>query len=63
MSRVDRYAATEMIRINVTDFDSATVGTLLQFLYTVEIDINTDNIASLLRCAMELGIDIIVQVE
>ena len=54
------FTPSDVIAINMCDFQYDVVHMMLHFIYTVEIDLNIDNIGPVLACAIELGIDIVI---
>ena len=60
--KFSEFPQGEVMCIDMSDFSHGTIRAVLNFLYTTEINITEGNVGSILRCANELGIEILIHI-
>jgi hypothetical protein len=60
--KFSEFPQGEVMCIDMSDFSYSTIYSVLNFLYTTEINITQENVGAILRCASELGIEILIHI-
>ena len=48
--------------LNVSGFTARTIGQILNFIYTTNLELTDDNIESMIGCSLALGIDLVTEI-
>ena len=55
-----KYPKSKCVHIDMSDYDRVTVMSVLSFLYTTDVDITDTNVAKILACSTELGVQVLI---